>query len=63
MSRHRLGRLIDQGESSTFGAQRNGLSIQSLVMGLVAFLNLQGGTVLIGVEDDGSVSGTSRAGI
>ncbi len=63
MDRHRLVGLIDQGESSTLEFKRDGLSIQRLVMDLVAFLNLQGGTVLVGVEDDGSISGTSRAGI
>ena len=63
MSRHRLVELIDQGESSTLEFKRDGLSIQGLAKELVAFLNLDGGTVLIGVEDDGSIAGTSRAGI
>ena len=63
MNRHRLVGLIDQGESSTLEFKRDGLSIQSLAKELVAFLNLEGGTCLIGVEDDGSISGTSRAGI
>ena len=63
MNRHRLVELIDQGESSTLEFKRDGLSIQSLAKELVAFLNLEGGTVLIGVEDDGSISGISRARI
>jgi len=58
-----LVELIEEGESSTLEFKRDGLSIQSLGKELVAFLNLDGGTVLIGVEDDGSISGASRAGI
>ena len=63
MNRHRLVEIIDQGESSTLEFKRDGLSIQSLAKELVAFLNLEGGTVLIGVEDDGSISGISCAGV
>ena len=63
MNGHRLVELIDQGENSNLEFKRDGLSIESLAKELVAFLNLEGGTVLIGVEDDGSISGTSRENI
>lgn len=60
MNRARLIELIREGESSTLELKRDGLRIESVAKVLVAFLNLEGGTVLIGVEDDGSISGTSR---
>ena len=55
--------LVGEGESSTLEFKRDGLRIEGLAKELVAFLNLEGGTVLIGVEDDGSVSGTTRENI
>lgn len=63
MNRHRLLDLIDQGENSNLEFRRDGLLMESLAEELVGFLNLEGGTVLIGVEDDGSISGTSRESI
>ncbi len=60
MNRVRLLELVREGESSTLEFKRDRLRIKALAKELVAFLNLEGGTVLIGVEDDGSISGTSR---
>ena len=55
-----LQELIAGGEDSRMEFKRDGLQNHVLAKALVAFLNLHGGTVLIGVEDDGSVSGTRR---
>lgn len=60
MNRVRLFELVRAGESSSLEFKRDGLRIEALAKELVAFLNLEGGTVLIGVEDDGSISGTHR---
>ena len=63
MNRARFNELIREGENSSLEFKRDGLRIEVLAKELVAFLNLEGGTVLIGVEDDGSVSGTTRENI
>ena len=63
MNKTRLIELIREGESSTLEFKRDGLRVEDLAKALVAFLNLEGGSVLIGVEDDGSVSGTKRENI
>lgn len=55
--------LIREGESSTLEFKRDILKVEALAKELVAFLNLEGGTVLLGVEDDGSISGTTRENI
>ena len=60
MNTIRLIDLIRSGESSTLEFKRDGLRGAELAKELVAFLNLEGGTVLIGVEDDGSISGTTH---
>jgi len=40
--------------------KRDTIEIQDLAKELVAFANFQGGSVLLGVEDDGSISGITR---
>ena len=60
MTRTELFELIRSGEDSTLEFKRDGVSNVRLAKELVAFLNLEGGTVLVGVEDDGSISGTNR---
>ena len=52
--------LIRNGEDSTLEFKRDAVRNHDLARELVAFLNLEGGTVLLGVEDDGRVSGTTR---
>ena len=52
--------LIRGGEDSRLEFKRDGQQNHALAKALVAFLNLHGGTVLIGVDDDGSITGTSR---
>lgn len=63
MNRARFFELVSEGESSTLEFKRDGLRIEALAKELAAFLNLEGGTLLLGVEDDGSVSGTTRGNI
>ena len=55
-----LARLIDSGEDSTLEFKRDDVRNHDLAKELVAFLNLEGGTVLLGVDDDGSITGTPR---
>ena len=60
MNKAELIELIRNGEDSILEFKRDGVQNRDLAKVLVAFLNLEGGTVLIGVEDDGSISGTTR---
>lgn len=52
--------LIGDGEDSLVEFARDEVSNYDLARSLVAFLNLEGGTVLLGVEDDGTVVGVAR---
>ncbi|HCG00602.1 MAG TPA: ATP-dependent DNA helicase RecG [Chloroflexi bacterium] len=52
--------LLRNGESSGVEFKRDTIEIQDLAKELVAFANFQGGSVLLGVEDDGSISGITR---
>ena len=60
MNKADLLELIRNGEDSTLEFKRDDVQNYDLAKALVAFLNLEGGTVLLGVEDDGRISGTSR---
>lgn len=60
MRRDELFDLIKNGEDSGVEFKRDSILIQDLAKELVSFLNLDGGVVLLGVEDDGSISGTDR---
>ena len=60
MNKADLIELIRNGEDSTLEFKRDDIQNYDLAKALVAFLNLEGGTVLLGVEDDGRISGTSR---
>ena len=60
MNKTDLIELIRSGEDSTLEFKRDDIPNYDLAKALVAFLNLEGGTVLLGVEDDGRISGTSR---
>ncbi|WP_295582287.1 helix-turn-helix domain-containing protein [uncultured Lamprocystis sp.] len=55
-----LLRLIEQGENSGVEFKRDALRPEQLARDVVAFANFQGGRLLIGVEDDGVVSGMQR---
>jgi ATP-dependent DNA helicase RecG len=52
--------IIANGENSGVEFKRDDLRPEQLAKEVVAFANLQGGRVLIGVEDDGAVSGLRR---
>ena len=60
MNKAELIELIRNGEDSTLEFKRDDIQNYDLAKALVAFLNLEGGVVLLGVEDDGQISGTSR---
>ena len=60
MNRTELFELIRGGEDSRLEFKRDGIENHVLAKALVAFLNLEGGTVLLGVDDDGSIRGTHR---
>ncbi|EHK57080.1 ATP-binding protein [Allomesorhizobium alhagi] len=59
-TRTELLEIIANGENSGVEFKRDDLRTQDLAKELVAFSNLEGGMVLLGVEDDGSVSGLTR---
>jgi ATP-dependent DNA helicase RecG len=51
---------IANGEDSSVEFKRDDVTNHDLAKELVSFLNLDGGTVLLGIEDDGTISGTTR---
>ena len=55
-----LSHLIRGGEDSMLEFKRDDVRNHDLAKELVAFLNLGGGAVLPGVDDDGGIAGTSR---
>jgi len=60
MKREELFDLISGGEDSGLEFKRDGIESHETARVLVGLLNVEGGTLLLGVEDDGTVSGTSR---
>ena len=60
MTADRLRKLISRGEDSTLEFKREDVRNHDLARELAAFLNLEGGVVLLGVEDDGHISGAAR---
>lgn len=60
MTKTELLELLKNGEYSGVEFKRDDVQNHDLAKELVAFLNLEGGVVLLGIEDDGTVSGTSR---
>jgi ATP-dependent DNA helicase RecG len=59
-TRTELLELINNGENSGVEFKRDVLENRALAKELVAFSNLSGGVVLLGVDDDGSVAGLAR---
>ena len=55
--------IISNGENSGVEFKRDVLQNYELAKELVAFSNFRGGMVLLGVEDDGSISGITRPDI
>lgn len=60
MTRTELLELLRNSENSGVEFKRDDVENHELAKDLVAFLNLDGGIVLLGIENDGTVSGTSR---
>lgn len=60
MNRAEFLSLLLNGENSGVEFKRDEVSNVDAARELVCFLNLNGGVLLLGVEDDGSISGTSR---
>lgn len=61
MTRSDLRQLITDGENSSVEFKRDDLRLRPLAKELVAFANFDGGQVVLGVDDDGTVSGLQRA--
>lgn len=61
MNRTILHDLVVNGENSLVEFGRDDVRKEDLAKEMVALLNLEGGHVLLGVEDDGSISGLARS--
>lgn len=59
-TRTELLELIGSGESSGLEFKRDDIDNRALARELVAFSNFRGGMLLLGVEDDGQISGITR---
>jgi ATP-dependent DNA helicase RecG len=60
MTRTELLEIIKNGESSGIEFKRDTIDNRGLAKEIVAFANLAGGRLLLGVEDDGSIYGITR---
>ncbi len=60
MNRDQLAGLIGSGENSGVEFKRDELRAERVAREIAGLLNLEGGHVLLGVEDDGTVTGLSR---
>ena len=60
MNRAELNEVIDNGESSGVEFKRDAIAPAELAGEMAALLNLEGGRILLGVEEDGSVTGLTR---
>lgn len=61
MTKTELREIIKNGENSGVEFKRDTIENRALAKELVAFANLQGGRLLLGVEDDGTIVGLTRA--
>ena len=55
-----IAELIQQGEGAKLEFKRDGVRPESMAKEIVAFANMNGGRILVGVEDDGAISGAQR---
>jgi ATP-dependent DNA helicase RecG len=60
LNRGELAGLIGSGENSGVEFKRDGLRPERVARELAGLLNLEGGHLLLGVEDDGTVAGLAR---
>ena len=63
MNRSELMEIIRNGENSGVEFKRDDVQPQNLAKEIAALLNLEGGHILLGVEDDGTVSGLIRQNV
>ncbi|WP_336368096.1 RNA-binding domain-containing protein [Marinobacter sp. C2H3] len=63
MLKSELLEIIANGENSGVEFKRDDLRPEQLAKEIVALLNFQGGKLLLGVEDDGSITGIQRPGL
>lgn len=63
MLRAEVLELLHNGESSTIEFKRDDIAPQDAAKAMVALANARGGRLLLGVEDDGSVTGLARPDI
>jgi ATP-dependent DNA helicase RecG len=63
MTRTELLEMINNGENSGVEFKRDIIDNRALAKELVAFANLAGGYLLLGVDDDGSIVGVTRANL
>lgn len=61
VGRRELEELIRNGEGSGVEFKREEIRPEQLAKEIVAFANFKGGKVILGVDDDGSISGVQRA--
>ncbi|MCY4159794.1 MAG: ATP-binding protein [Bacteroidetes bacterium] len=60
LSRVELLGMIANGENSFVEFKRDDVRSDSIVKEMAALLNLKGGYILLGIEDDGRIAGMSR---
>ena len=58
---YKLKKLVAQGEGLTLEFKRKASYPEKIVREMIAFANTAGGTVLLGVDDDGSIPGLKHA--
>ncbi len=63
LSQTALSEIIKNGENSEVEFKRDDLRPEDIAKELVAFSNFGGGSLLLGVEDDGTISGLVRANL
>lgn len=60
MTRAELAETVKNGENSGVEFKRDTIDNRALAKGLVAFANFQGGRLLLGVDNDGTILGLTR---
>lgn len=61
MDKTELQEIIGNGENSAVEFKRDDVHLDSLAKEMAALLNLEGGWVLLGVEDNGAITGLTRS--
>ena len=63
MNKAELMGIIRNGENSGVEFKRDDVHLQSMAKEIASLANLEGGYILLGVEDDGAVTGLIRPDI